>query len=51
VLEAGVRLKGREREAFELFGLHTQLKRGNHKKTLRRALARVDELRDLLGER
>jgi len=50
VLEAAVRLTGSERDAFELFGLHAQLKHGNHKKTLRRELARVDALRQTLGE-
>ncbi len=50
VLEAAVRLTGSERDAFALFGLHAQLKHGNHKKTLRRELARVDALRELLGE-
>jgi len=37
-------------DGFELFGLHSQLKHGNHKKTLRRELSRVEALRALLGE-
>ncbi len=49
VLSAATRLVGGEREAFELFGLAAQLRHGNHLKTLRRELNRVEQLRELLA--
>ncbi len=51
VLEAAVRAKGSERDAFLLFGLESRLKGGNHLKTLRRERSKVEALLAAMGDR
>ncbi len=50
VLDAATRLGGGEREAFVLFGLEAQLRHGNHLKTLRRELGKVEQLQAVLDK-